>query len=532
MLISGLVLIYAFFTSYVSGLIFQAILFRYSRSQVIVSPVITIFSGLVWIGIILQIFHLFTGIGYESHVFIWTFNVLLFTWLKPAVIISSTLQLKDFLFFIFLFLCALVNILGRAGVGDIADYHLQAIQWIETHKTIPGLGNLRRQLANNSVWFSLHAFFGLHFFGLKSVYILNSMLLVLAGMYFIPSKNDRYPKVKIVALIYIMLMGFRKYVGAVTNDYAVTVFTLILLHEFISQPRRSLHWQMLICMLFIAMPTIKLSAIAMLIPACYVVYLLLFQQRFTLFIILISLLIYVPWLYTNHIQSGYLVYPLKVTHVLESDWAIPTVILDYERNINIANERAPGVELQTALSLNFTEWFPKWLKHLDLFSKILLMAFSLSLIFLVYCRKKINILQWISITTILIGFLIWFSQAPAIRFMFGYFVFTIGFSWELWKQTFRYSQFIIPVSIILLFINMLLFINVNWRQKNLSALLIQPESFGNNTLIPYQLSNGNIYTAKPNEQCWDGTIPCSTEIYSGLEFRGKTIADGFRIVKQ
>jgi hypothetical protein len=532
MLVSGLVLIYALFTCYISGSIFQSILFRYSRSRIHVSPVITVLIGLIWIGILLQVFHLFIGIGYESHVLIWVFNLSMFVLLKSSVSISSPSHLRDYAFYTFLFLCALINVSGRAGVGDIADYHLQAIQWIETHKTIPGLGNLRRQLANNSVWFSLQAFFGLHFFGLKSVYILNALLLLLSGIYFSPSRNDRYPLVKIVALVYLMLMGFRKYVGAVTNDYAVTVFTLILLHEFISQPRRSLHWQMLICMLLIAMPTIKLSAIALLIPACYVVYIFLFQQRFTFFIILISLLIYIPWLYTNHIQSGYLVYPLKVTHVLAADWTVPSEILDYERNINIANERAPGIELETALSMKFVEWFPKWLLHLDLFSVTLLASFLVSLMFIVYVRRKINTLQWIVIATVMIGFVIWFSQAPAIRFMFGYIVFTIGLALGLWKTKFSYTYYAIPICSLLLCVNMILFINMHLRQKSLSSILLKPEPYATDILVPHQLPNGTIYTTEPNKQCWDGNIPCSTEIYNGLEYRGKTIADGFRIVKQ
>ena len=163
---------------------------------------------------------------------------------------------------------AIVNIMARPATGDAADYHFQAIRWMEEYQVVPGIGNIRRQLGNNSNWFLLNAFFGFSFTGLRSVYVLNASLLLMACFYFssafekiLNGNFEKYFIIKSLILFYLMLTVFRKYIGAVTNDFPITVLTLYVFSLLLETNREDVFKRMMIIFFVAVMITFKLSAL-------------------------------------------------------------------------------------------------------------------------------------------------------------------------------------------------------------------------------------------------------------------------------
>jgi len=549
MIASLLLLIYIIIISWLLGVSLQIFL-PGIKNEGSGHPVVSILFGLTGLAFYLQLFHFFYPISIGAHISVITIVILLYLLKSKGIrqVFEDHLRIiskeKNFIWFIpILILATLINCIGRAGVGDIADYHLQAIKWDATFPVVKGLGNLRRQLANNSLWFLLHSYAGFDFLKLNSVYVLNALLLILGGIYFYPTEDKKYPLIHTVILLYIVLMSFRKYVGAVTNDYAITIFTLILLTEWICS-EYSENRKLISVLIIIILPAFKLSSIAMMIIPAYFIYVLFRKKEFNGIIVTVifGLIVYSPWLLTTWYKSGYLVYPVKATAFGSPDWQMNSATLDYERIINIANERVPGMPTLEVMKLSFTQWFPAWIKSLDVFSKMLLLLFGiLPIIGLLktesrkHFQKVIKDNQFIPILLLMcIAFPLWFLNAPATRFVFGYLVFGIAVMIHLLMKN-RVenltTKYVLYLSTFVILINALLF-TIQYSGPHFFAdSLLTPRKYGTNTMHKIELSQGYVFSPDSNEQCWDVDIPCTSIVDSSLHWRTNNLSDGFSVKK-
>lgn len=515
------------------------------------NSVFLVLPGLCMDAVLLQAVHLVIPMDIRAHAIVWvSIAALLYaTKTKP---IPFGIQLWDVLMknkwaVLTALAAALLNLAGRAGTGDIADYHLQAIAWDEQFAVVKGLGNLRRQLGNNSNWFLLHAFFGLHFLGLKSVYILNAMLLIVALVYFAPRRDEPLYNLKSVVLMYVALMAYRKYVGAVTNDYAITLFILMVFTEWLDFRKGNISRLPLIVVLMM-LPTIKLSAITLLLIPAIWLWLQFKGHHYKRIwaVLLAGVVIYVPWLTTNVMHSGYLIYPLDQIDLFKVDWKMHASTLQYERAINIAHERVPGVAPELVRAMPFGEWFTHWLNHLDRFSLFLLVSFSAGVVWLcmgflherrrqVLKERMLSGEAWILLGSVALAMPVWFMNAPATRFVFGYLVFFMAWmSLHLFQNSGTFWFRMKPVIYVVVWGSLVLQ-GVLFMRQYLPA-----EKFGSSLLMlqPYRTQanqkvdlagGGYIMMPLSDQQCWDTEIPCTSILDPGLEWRGSSLAEGFRI---
>lgn len=564
MIISSVFLIYALFITFSSGALFLIMFEKLLKQDLFEfhSGIVVLF-GCAILSVFLQLLHYFFPINLQSHLFV-LIMISSGVYFHPVQFKKYILLLKtDFwgdrlqsIFSFCLFIAALINIAGRAGTGDIGDYHLQAIQWAEMYKVIPGLGNLSRQLANNSGWFLIHAFTGCSFLGYKSVYVLNALLLIVAGNYFLPRNGDKYFIVKGTILFYLTLMAFRKYVGSVTNDYAITVFTLMFCMEWIQSNENLKQNKILpLLLLVLILPTLKLSSVItlMIIPFFFI-----YQIRNHLpwrkaaWILTVSgLLIFLPWIATNRLLSGYLCYPVSTPDLFKTDWKMNSSVLEYELLINKANERVPAVEPTEVIKMPFRQWFPLWLHHLDIFSKFLLslcilLSVSIMMLMIVQTGLRKDIFLRLTnecsnylIITFAIAILFWFINAPATRFIFGYLVFFIAWSADLLLIYFLKPNWIAGKAAFIrylfystLFGNLIygsyFFTKQYLAGDKLASSILVPLPYGINSYDPIKMNNVTLFVPKDSGQCWDCPIPCISKPDSTLEMRGNSLEDGFR----
>ena len=68
-----------------------------------------------------------------------------------------------------------------------------------------------------------------------------------------------------------------------------------------------------------------------------------------------------PWIARNIIVSGYPVFPLPVTDVLQVDWKLPVHHVQWQENAVKVYAINPEYDLNKPFTMPFLQWFPVWL---------------------------------------------------------------------------------------------------------------------------------------------------------------------------
>lgn len=557
MLVSILLIIYNLTVAFAAGVVFTRLLSKVSgASTAVIHPSLYVMVGWGFIAMLLQVYHLFFAINLFAHIFVW-FTLFLFasTQFKSLAkdMVASLHQIsskKHIAIGLGVFVLVLLNIISRKADGDIGDYHLQAIRWMEEYAAVPGIGNIRRQLGNNSNWFLLQAFSGFHFLGLRSVYTINASLVIMVALYVTPHLNQHFWLRNLLLLFYFIIVATRKYTGAVTNDLVITSGIIMLFCWFtdvVNNNNKKAIELLLIIVFTLLLITFKLSALPMVLFALGVFYYAhkqqLINKKTTLTLFGFGLIIFVPWLITNVIHSGYLLFPVPSSNLFDVDWKMSPEIVAYEVYANLAYARAPTVDIEISRFFTFSEWWPHWIKSIDIFSAILLVGglfFYLTLIFQWLVNKRFrnqfteNYYGVIAITC-LVALILWFTHGPTPRFVFGYLVFTITMGVNLFHRT-TLQQLLYKNKFTLLGIFLLglivLSIQKQLTNQGLASALIIPTTYQQPQINKFEVSGGTLNIPAINQQCWDSELPCTNLPDSALQYRGATLQEGFRIKTQ
>lgn len=565
MLISLLLIGYTLLTAYILGLLFLHTFKKWLHIKTETDEFsFTAISGLCWLAIVLSIQHIFVHIGLWSHLLVWFINALL--WTTDNRYFYSAIQ-KQFglfrnkprqvliLYSLFLF-GAIINIMARPAVGDAADYHFQAIRWMEEYKVVPGIGNIRRQLGNNSNWFLLNAFFGFSFTGLRSVYALNASLLMIATVFFAGSvekflagTKEKYFIVKVMILAYLMLSVFRKYVGAVTNDYAITVFTLFVFTTLLDSSAQDIFKRMMLVFFIAVMVTFKLSALPMVLLALLILYKAAGKLNIKIAVGfgVVFVMLLTPWIYTNIMHCGYPAFPISTIDIIDADWKMRKSVLEWEVMANLAWARVPNMDVAVSSTYSFAQWFPLWIKSLDGFSKFLLCGaiVSSSLMLMLFSIKKYRkiILDNVKdenvfiIITIAVALYLWFTHGPTPRFVFAYLVFLLSAQFRMLNHIFeilgktvnKLSKHVFLLIAAIFFVSCTVFLPSYFTVDSFAGSLIVPRKYTEVIMKRVELAKGYMNVPEANGQCWDSPLPCTSLPDTTLMWRGETMEEGFKI---
>lgn len=555
MLTAVLLLIYNLLVAFWIGLAFNKFFTKHlGVNNSFFHPTILVLIGWFVLGVFLQIFHLFHAIDEVAHIIVWSFIVVSLLIYKKSIIkdaIASLHQIttrQHIVVGIGLLIIVLINIVQRKAYGDIADYHLQAIRWAEEYALVPGVGNIRRQLGNNSSWFLLNAFSGFHFLGLRSVYTINAGLVIMVGLFVTPHLKQHFWLRNVVLLGYFAIVATRKYTGAVTNDLIITSSIVLLFSWFTDNMDESVKvkpafiWMII---LSVSLVTYKLSALPMVLFGAGVLYYLIRNKFITLRNILVSsavlTLVFIPWLITNVIQTGYLLFPATATNWFNVDWQMRPEILKFEVDANLAYARAPKVDTETAYNFTFSQWLPHWVDSLDGFSIFLIagcLFFLLALFVIVLINKSfqksfLSKYYLVLVLTIIVALVLWFTHGPAPRFVFGYFIFTIAMGVAVVNSSFLHNLLHNRLRLYSIFIVYLImgFSIFNWISTTPISTLYQPLPYYEPKLTRFEVSGGSLWVPANNDPCWDAELPCTNQPDSLIQFRGTSLQDGFRIKK-
>jgi hypothetical protein len=570
MLIALLLVAYTLFTSVTSGIVLLSLLQKFTgaeRSSFSFTHIAV--SGLIMLSLITSVVHIFLPVSWHAHIMVWIFNVLV--WISmpslcnvyvTGIKAEFTAAPKMLWAICLLFLIGLLlNVSAKPGDGDIGDYHLQAIQWMEVYKHVPGLGNLRNQLGNYTNWYVLNAFFGLSFTGLKSAYVLNASLLLMVIPYFtmglLRKEEDMYLRIiKGVIFFFLLLTTYRKYTGSVTTDYPITVLTLFVFTVFLERSIEDRLHLLFVVLLCCTLVTIKQSAMTlMIIPAWFFVSGCLKWKETRVFVVtmLVSgILIFVPWIYGSVMCNGYLLFPVAGIDLFDVDWKMSVERIDWIRETNLWWPRLNDARLDIVRHYTFAQWFPVWIKSMDMFSLVLLVLltiFSMVFLTLLLFRRQMllkwkwfDLRAWLVIISIYAALYIWYTNAPATRYAFSSMVFMVAYMVALCifyfaKEKWLTYGWIRPgVSLAaagMFFLSAAVFIKTYYTTPGTFArAVVYPLQYKNVNVRLVKIKGGAIHMPEKGEQCWDTCLPCSDLPEAGLEMRGNSPEDGFRIEKK
>jgi uncharacterized membrane protein YqjE len=557
MLVSVLLIIYNLSIAFAAGVVFTRLLSKICGiATAILHPTLYVIIGWGSIAMLLQVYHLFFPVNLFAHIYIWLSIVILATGQFKMIakdVVSSLHQIsskKHIAVGLGFLILVLINIVSRKADGDIGDYHLQAIRWIEEYAAVPGIGNIRRQLGNNSNWFLLQAFGGLHFLGIRSVYTLNASLVIMAALYVTPHLKQHFWLRNFLLLFYFAIVATRKYTGGVTNDISITIGIIILFCWFtdiVNNHNKKAIELLLLLALTMLLITYKLSALPMVLFAIGVFFYAFKQQLITIriiyFIIGIGVLVFIPWFITNVIHSGYLLFPVTSSNFFDVDWKMRPEIVAYEVYANLAYARAPDVDIEVSRYYSFSQWWPHWIKSIDVFSFILLgggLFFYITLFTQWLTNKRFRNqfsvhYYWIIASTCMVALVLWFTHGPTPRFVFGYLVFTITMGVNLFHQTtlqqllYKHKFSLVATLLIVLIASS---VKNQITNQIFSSSLIMPPGYLQPEIQKFAVNGGALNVPLPKQQCWDSKLPCTNLPDSGIQYRGTTLNQGFRIKTQ
>lgn len=459
------------------------------------------------------------------------------------------------LIFAGLFIFVLLKTTEPAHNYDTGLYHAQAIRWIETYRAVPGLGNLMYRLAINSTWLLPSALFSFTFVGLQSFHVMNGFFFLLAGVYFL-NKTGRllgreYTFSNLISplLIFFSILLLNQQLSSPGTDLPATLLTwlifLIALEKIESGASKSFDLKLILIFLLSSLDgIIKLStAPVLLIPLFFLVksYSGTHKARTILLLVMTGFVI-APWVIRNAILSGYLIFPLPAIDVLNPDWKIPISYVRENAAWIISYARLSNYEIESALSMPFTQWVPIWWEAQKLIDRGLLLftGFASILIILMSIGQTISIKkvpQKVRQLAILylagwIGIIYWFTLAPDVRFGFGFIVFMLclgiaPLAFELFTRLIANPKpVVLGLTLLLIFFQVYKIVQAE-DVVPIKPRWLFPVAYPVVDLVEKPLDRISVYMPAQGYQCWYAPLPCTDLNNPEVHLRTQSLQDGF-----
>ncbi|MCS7011434.1 MAG: hypothetical protein NZL98_08695, partial [Anaerolineales bacterium] len=168
---------------------------RWSKEKDTSSPswFFLLFSGLAILAFLGNLFSLFLRL-HSLTMLLLLLGALAMSWFYrreiPLLLHQGFLRLKrtHWLFWLVggvIVFISLLKTIGPPTNWDSGLYHAQAIRWMESYPTVPGLGNLLDELAFNSSWLTLNALFSFPYLFGQSLHGLTGWLFLVMSLFFL-----------------------------------------------------------------------------------------------------------------------------------------------------------------------------------------------------------------------------------------------------------------------------------------------------------------------------------------------------------
>jgi hypothetical protein len=438
---------------------------------------------------------------------------------------------------------------------DTGLYHAQAIRWIETFRTVPGLGNLESRLAFNSAWFLPSALFSFSFLNLQSFHVLNGFFFLLVNIYFL-GKLRRFLRHEFtlsniisIPLIYISFRLFGSQLSSPGSDLPATLLTWIiflLALEKIESGKSDLFdiQTLLILLLSVFDVIVKISsAPILLLPLYFLARILLTGQKVKpAFLFALGGVVLIPWIARGVILSGYLLFPITMIDLFTPDWKMPSALVKLNSDWITSWARLHSYDSQMVLSKSFAEWLPLWWGNQLPFDRLILLGIGIGTILFVALVGLYLILDKNNLKRILpyavifmtgwIGIGYWFITAPDVRFGYGFLVISLCFLTTpivllgLTQLKWTFKPLMYSIILVLILYQAFGIYKLHDLSKFDGRWLL-PVDYPTIEVKAIPLGNFIANTPVRGYQCWYAALPCTEMNLPDVYMRGDRLQDGF-----
>jgi hypothetical protein len=435
---------------------------------------------------------------------------------------------------------------------DAGLYHLQSLRWIAEYPAIPGLGNLHGRLAFNPSIFVPTVLFR-YVTPHGSAYGLGSYLFAILAVAAARAVTDGAVPRHAAAdarwtwapplLLFLLLWTFQVWLSCPTPDHSVTV---PLAFAFLLYARKWARGQgnlldattVLVLLFTLWAATIKLAALpALFLPAHSLwVSRRHLSVRWWLLLASLSVLLLGPWLARNVVLSGYLIYPLPALDVFAVDWKVPDWYAHMEQNM-IANlgQRAPQSPFSTPQK-TLLQWLPGWWSFETTYNRVVLLMAATSPLVAAWRWRRVSATEigWlVGWAVAWVGVVFWFLTAPDFRFAVAFLLVAGLWPWLAWFSTLRLARLrYLPWALALLWALQNLrdpVYQLRYQPLRIVPRLVWPALMPEPATTEVPVAGLRVRVPSVGAQCWDAPLPCVHCIEAGLEPRGPSLREGFRM---
>ncbi|KOY86475.1 hypothetical protein AD998_10255 [bacterium 336/3] len=539
----------ALFLTYTFGELFYLGLKKITKTNIIIAKPVIIMLGFVVLNFLTDIIAVFAPINIFTQGIIEILACIIFfiLWKTRNITLNiknlNTTWLEKIFYllygYIFIFVC--VRCFYPTSHYDEGLYYIQHVRWIQNYGFVPGLANLHLRLGFNSNWHNLATLFDYPFLSKNFFNDLNGFLFLIFGAYcwtgIIQLFSKKYTLIALlkifafVSLIYPNPYFFSAHNGIFINtispDWASFIFvatTFILFIESYEKTNAEYPFYLFLIVIFSTYCfSIKIANIAITGLVLYAVIWLWMKKMYKLLLLLLAVafISIIPWLISNIILSGCILFPVSFLQIGVLDWAVPKHIVEsfaYETK----TWAKTGGAIEVYNKLTFKEliiyWYHKQEAWLKIFYPVIIMGFFILILFLCYelIRLKNRFLRMYgSIIPILLsnilGIVFWFFTAPDFRFGAIYIIFIGILSISLFIQKIKNINYVKVIIVVvgIIYIIPALTLNDIWG-------IFSHVDFPTIPSTGIQLKE-NIYIPLQTDQCFDAKLPCTpdTELVKG-----------------
>ncbi len=454
---------------------------------------------------------------------------------------------------------------------DTGLYHAQAIRWIETYGSAPGLGNLHVRLAYNSAFLPLTALFSWSFLPLwnggSSLHVMSGWMAFLLALAVMErdtkpqpegeGQHDQSSTASAIRLSDIcrILAGYYLFtaftgISSPATDIPVFCCMLILLirmTQLLERGDQNLSSWMFVSVLAVYAVTIKLSAGMFLLVVLIPVLALIRNGgrercnaclRFLLSYLGCSLVVALPFFLRNVILSGWLVYPVTALDFFDLPWKIPKGTALYDSHEITAFGR--GYFSVLDYDRPMSEWVPNWLGGLGRSNQLMLVLALSAFPFWLYEAIRKRRREAASAMILYAALLFWFLSAPLVRYGWIFIWMPAVLSLGLLLQTAEkwsgaWGRRFFSTGMMGLLVLLLLYKGVRLLQEDhpwtrpageLAQLMVEPQAYRSFETETFEAGGLTFYAPTEGDQAgYDPfpSVPAKKEIHP----RGTGFADGF-----
>ena len=522
----------------------------------------TFFIGLSLVGTLLNFWSLFFPTNHFSLLFL-LLTSMFFFYKESNFYKHYFFEIKNKLTnnksLLLLILCGLIIIFLFSVVSpklyDTYLYHINAIQWNEKYKVVPGLANLHDRFGFNSSVFVLSSSFSFIYIYEQYLFIINSLSYFIFFAWILKSVVEFKNLYSLFLLLFLYYFTNHYYsdISSPGTDLLPNIFICyLLINALLFEEYLKEKW-----LLFLVLPlfcvTLKLSTLPIIILSLLVVFvknkntLFFNSKRFLFFAFLFTL----PWIIRNVITTGYVLFPVTIIDIFNFDWKVPV------ENVNILQDwiyswaRIPFKDSKEVLNMGFIEWFSVWWDKLLIINKrLFILAIISPFIYLFYSFFKKDVRKkLIPISIAFIIMILWLLTAPDIRFSFSAILFLALSPMILMPMKvlkffeMKFLMYILSFyTLFLIYQKAITLFKEDYEIKNLSEYYYLPMDVSiikekrnikyNSKVFNSEKNIINIFEPNPtHSQCFD-KFPCSWYIDSNVRLRGEDLGDGFLYIKK